>query len=58
MESLIIAGVLLNIFLSSGVLWKLFDFAKEWGATKQKVEHHDETLKDHGTRLRSVERAM
>lgn len=44
LPALIIGGVLLNILISSGALWKLISFAEGYGALKQTVETHDKEI--------------
>ena len=41
-------GIVLNLLFSGGTLFKLIEFAKDWGTTKEKVHTHGEEI----TRLR------
>jgi hypothetical protein len=43
-QALMIAGVILNLVISSGALWKLFDFAKGYGAQEQTVKTHEKRI--------------
>jgi len=43
-------GIVLNLLFSGGALYKLIDFASDYGATKQKVNTlhtEQETMRDH-----------
>lgn len=52
-------GVAFNILISSGVLWKLVDFAREWGAVRETLKYHSEILRDHTERINRMDsRAM
>jgi hypothetical protein len=47
---LVISLVFINTLISSGTLWKVIDFAKDYGGLKQQVKTHDEEIK----RLRNL----
>lgn len=55
-ETVILVGMFVNIMISSGVLYRIIDFARWAGKQDEKHESHERRLGHHDDRIQELER--